>query len=167
MKTLKRLWQHLLHPRFRVQRYFPTPALESISRHIGASEQKHLGQIRFVIESNFPLAAIINAVTPRERAYQWFCNLGIWDTEQNCGVLVYIDFADHAVEIIVDRGIAQTIPNETWQQICDEMQQLFHNEQYLNGLTQGLNRIDAILQSEYPRTNEDFDNELPNDVVVL
>ena len=39
----------------------------------------------------------------------------------------------------------------------DEMQQLFHNEQYLNVLTQGLNRIDAILQSEYPRTNENFD----------
>lgn len=167
MTVFERLWQHLLHPRFRVQRYFPTPALDSISQYIGESEQKHLGQIRFVIESNLPFAAIVHKISPRERACQWFSQLGIWDTEQNCGVLVYIGFADHAVEVVADRGISQKVSAQTWQQICHEMQQAFRNEQYLSGLVQGLSAIDEVLQHEYPRSDEAIENELPNEVVMV
>lgn len=167
MEILKRLWRHFLHPRFRVQRYFPTNALESISQNIALSEQKHLGQIRFVIESNFPSSAILQQLTPRQRACQWFSDLAIWDTQDNCGVLIYISFADHAVEIVVDRGIAQRVSDQVWQDVCVNMQNAFKNEQYLTGLNQGLSEIDAILQREYPRTNHDGNNELPNEVVMI
>ena len=30
----------------------------------------------------------------------------VWDTELNCGVLIYVQLIDHAVEILADRGIA-------------------------------------------------------------
>ena len=166
MKTLKRLWQHLLHPRFRVQRYFPTPALESISRHIGASEQKHLGQIRFVIESHWAWFDIIRQKTPHQRALEWFGRERIWDTEHNTGILIYISFADKAVEIIADRGINQQITANEWQAICNTMSPYFTDKNYVAGFSAGLNTMTQLLIQKYPRTDSNFHNELSDEIII-
>ena len=68
----KRLWQHWLHPRARVERYFPGADLARISRKIGLSEQNHTGQIRFVIESRYSSEAVLKGLDTRTRAWQWF-----------------------------------------------------------------------------------------------
>ena len=46
----------------------------------------------------------MRGLTPRERALQAFAQLGVWDTEANNGVLIYVLWADHDVEIVADRG---------------------------------------------------------------
>ena len=40
---------------------------------------------------------------------QVFGQLGVWDTAQNNGVLIYLLLADRVVEIVADRGIAARI----------------------------------------------------------
>lgn len=162
----KRLWQHWLHPRWRVERYFPTADLQRISRDIGLSEQQHQGQIRFVIESRYSSSAVCNHLDTRTRAWQWFGELGVWDTERNSGVLVYLSFADHAVEIVADRGISAKVNEAEWQQVCQTMLASFKQDAFVSGLERGLQDVTAILTTHFPRTEAaDFD-ELPNDVVL-
>lgn len=162
----KRLWQHWLHPRQRVERYFPTEDLKRISEQIGLSEQNHQGQIRFVIESRYASSAVLNRLDTRTRARQWFGELGIWDTELNSGVLVYISFADHAVEIVADRGIAAKVATETWQQICQNMLAYFKRNEFVEGLEQGLKEISIVLTEYFPRNIPVSIDELPNDVIL-
>ena len=38
-----------------------------------------------------------------------FGKLRVWDTEQNNGVLVYVLLAEHAIEIVADRGIDRRV----------------------------------------------------------
>lgn len=162
----KRLWQHWLHPRARVERYFPGADLARISRKIGLSEQNHTGQIRFVIESRYSSEAVLKGLDPRTRAWQWFGELGVWDTEHNSGVLVYVSFADHAVEIVADRGISAKVAEEEWQHVCQTMLADFQRGAFVNGLMAGLQEVTQILSSHFPRAQAaDFD-ELSNEVVL-
>lgn len=164
---IKRLWQHWLHPRMRVEKYFPENVLQQLAAEIGTSEQNHHGQIRFVVESRLDSADILAGLTPRQRACQWFGELGVWDTEHNSGILIYIGFADHAVEIVTDRGINQRIDNQQWQRICDLMRDAFRQQNYADGLASGLRETDALLKTVWPKSPEQAtDDSLPNDVVM-
>ena len=95
---------------------------------------------------------------PRTRALQWFGELGVWDTEENSGVLVYVSFAD--------RVIAAKIDQPRWQDICDTMRRHFLNGDYVNGLEQGLRETDRLLVQHFPRFQTASTDELPNDVVL-
>ena len=46
----------------------------------------------------------MRGVTPRQHAVHAFARLGMWDTEANNGVLIYVSWADRDVEIVADRG---------------------------------------------------------------
>ncbi len=162
----KRIWQHAKHPGFRVRRLFSSVELKAMAESIGESEKRHQGQIRFVIESHFPLDALWRGVQPQTRAWQWFGELGVWNTEANCGVLVYISFADHQVEIVADRGIAARVPQQEWQAVCDRILAGFSAGEFNRGLNDGLQQITAILQQHYPRSGVAGDDELPNTVVL-
>lgn len=164
----KRLWQHWLHPRFRVERYLPTSDLQRISREIGLSEQNHCGQIRFVVESRYPSAEVLRGLDTRTRAWQWFGELGVWNTEMNSGVLVYISFADHAVEIVADRGIAAKVDDADWQHVCQTMREAFRQGAFVTGLENGLREVNGLLTEHLPRSEgcNGGDNELPDDVVL-
>ncbi|WP_416190699.1 TPM domain-containing protein [Neisseria sp. CCUG12390] len=164
----KRLWQHWKHPRWRVEKFFPTADLERISREIGFSEQKHAGQIRFVVESRYASSEVLAGLDPHTRALQWFGQLGVWDTEHNSGVLVYVSFADHVVEIIADRGVSRKVPQEKWQEICDLIRTFFREEEYIKGLETGLQAVNDVLAEFYPQElNAIYRDDLDNDVMMV
>ena len=64
-------------------------------------------------------------MAPRRRAMQVFGQLGVWDTAQNNGVLIYLLLADHVVEIVADRGIAARIEQREWAGLCHLMEHHF------------------------------------------
>ncbi len=39
-----------------------------------------------------------------------FGKLRVWDTEHNNGVLIYLLLAEHAIEIVADRGLNRHVP---------------------------------------------------------
>lgn len=161
----QRIWRHWLHPRWRVAKHFPDSDLVRLSSGIGGSEKKHTGQIRFVIESNMDVATLWRETDPRTRAWQWFGELGVWDTAENCGVLVYVSFADHRVEIVADRGIAARVSDSEWQDVCDAMLFEFGQQHFVSGLQLGLTRTTDILAQHFPRHELGHD-ELSNEVVL-
>ena len=84
---LARFWRHVRMNPITAARCFPSATLDAIQREIAAQEAAHRGEICFVLEAELPTSQLWQGVTPRERARQVFALQGVWNTEENNGVL--------------------------------------------------------------------------------
>ncbi len=162
----KRLLRHLAIPTWLVRRRFPEALLSRIEASIRSSESGHRGEIGIAIEGGLGVAQLWHEVTPRACALDAFATLGIWDTEENTGVLVYIQYADHAVEIVADRAIARCVADAQWQAICDRLQACFRAGDYAAGCEAAVAEIGTLIAANFPGADDNAD-ELPNRPVIL
>lgn len=163
---IQRFVRHISSHPWQVRRYFSAAALQRIEKAIADSERQHAGEVRVVIESGLPMAAIVQGVSPRQRAIQLFGQLNIWDTEHNNGVLIYLLLADHDVEIVADRGIHRHVGDAGWQQICQQMEGMFRSGQFEAGVVHGIQAIGEQLAAHFPPEAVPR-NELSNRVLIL
>lgn len=166
MNTFKRLFIHSFTFSRHVRVQFPDRSLRRLQEAVSQSEEKHLGQVRFVVESNWHWRAIWRKKSTRERALEWFGLTRTWDTEDNIGVLIYLSFADKAIEIIADRGVGKKVDNDVWQDVCRQMQPYFADKAYVLGLQVGLDAVSKILATHFPREKQAHINELSDEVII-
>ena len=95
-----------------------------------------------------------------------FAQLRVWDTEENSGVLIYVQLIDHCIEIVADRGISAKVNQSEWSAICSAMQAAFYDGNYEHGSLEAIEAITALLQKHFPADGENL-NELPNQPVRL
>lgn len=150
-----------------VRRQFPRAALDAIHQAISVGEQHHDGQVCFAIEQALPLRDLTRHRTPRDRAQDVFAQLRVWDTEHNCGVLIYVLLAERAIEIVADRGIAARVAAAEWQAVCERMRERFAATEYRRGALEGIEAVSAILSRHFPAGATPRANELPDAPVVL
>jgi len=112
------------------------------------------------------MTQLVRGETPRERAIEIFSRLRIWDTEANCGVLIYVLLADRDVEIVADRGIHRRVGDEAWEAICRAMEAQFRERRFVDGAIGGVEAINQLLAQHFPSTGSG-PNELPDQPVVL
>jgi uncharacterized membrane protein len=117
-----RFLRHLLALPGAVARAFPGNVVQRIEQAIGESEKLHDGEIRFAVEAALDPAQLWRGVTARGRAIAVFSELGVWDTERNNGVLIYLLLAERDVEIVADRGFNGKVSAEEWEQVCRGME---------------------------------------------
>ena len=102
----------------------------------------------------------------RERAVAMFGKLRVWDTEHNNGVLVYVLLAEHAIEIVADRGIDRRVDAAAWDAIAAQMKAPFRGGDFAAGLDRAIDAVDALLVRHFPRRagdgHEAYPNELPD-----
>jgi uncharacterized membrane protein len=91
----------------------------------------------------------------------------VWDTEDNCGVLVYLLLADRDVEVVADRGIHRLVGDAAWEGVCREMEAAFRDGRFDAGVEAGIARINALLAEHFPRVEKQGANELPDRPLVL
>ena len=163
---LKRLFKHLWTFRYHLRAAFPISALAEIEAKITESEAQHSGEIRFAVETSLDGSALLRDQSPRERAVEVFSNLRVWDTEENCGLLIYVLLADRAVEIVADRGIHAKVGEQEWNRICREMETEFSQGNHQEGLLAGIDQMTLHLKTHFPAQVNDRD-ELPNQPVQL
>ncbi|MES2300125.1 MAG: TPM domain-containing protein [Pseudomonadota bacterium] len=164
--NLARFAAHMLATRRRVQRHFP-PALQSaIAAAVTQSEAQHGGELRFVIEASLEPHQLLRGTTPRERAIEVFSHLRVWDTQDNSGVLIYILFADRAIEIIADRGIDAKSGRAAWDRIAADMQSAFAQGAFERGALEGIAKVSEELATHAQPVSAPR-NELPNDATFL
>jgi uncharacterized membrane protein len=166
MTTWKRWFRHLFTDHWSVRRALPPKAMHAIEKAIGEEERRHAGQLRFAVEASLPLGDLFRGAQSRERAVEWFGRLGVWDTEHNAGVLIYLLLADQRVEIVADRGVHSRVGTAAWEAICGEMQQEFARGQFERGVVIGVRAISDLLAAHFPRPG-DSPNELSDKPVVL
>ena len=147
-----RLWRHFITDRGDVHRAFPEDEFDRIQRAIAEGEARHAGQVCFAIEAALPLPRLWHRLRPRERALEVFGLLRVWDTEANDGVLLYVLLADHAVEIVADRGINARVGDAAWQAICRKIEAAFGAGRFADGVELGIAEISALLAQHSPRT---------------
>ena len=162
-----RFFHHLATDHGSVRRAFPKASLARIEAAIAKGEQHHRGQVRFAVEPALPLVRVLRGVAPRERALEMFGSLRIWDTEENCGVLVYLLLADRDVEIVADRGIHAYVGAAAWEAICRKMEAAFRAGHFIEGVEAGIAAIHVLLTQHYPRAGRTGGNELSDRPVVL
>ncbi|HEY0844037.1 MAG TPA: TPM domain-containing protein [Noviherbaspirillum sp.] len=150
MSTLSRLFRHLRTTTATGKRAFPESTLKAIEASIAEGERWHRAEVRVIVEPSLDLQEVLAGVSPRDRARELFAQYGVWDTEENCGVLVYINLADHQVEIVADRGVGRIVAASDWQAVCRTMTQGFARGDYHNSTLAALSQLNALLQEHYP-----------------
>ncbi len=163
---IKRIGRHLLANRWRVRRTFSPAALAHIERAIKASEAKHSGQIRFVVEGALDGAPLLRNQAPRARAIDVFSHLRMWDTAHNNAVLIYLLLADRDVEILADRGIDAKVGAAEWEKICRAMEAEFRKGNFEAGVLKGIEAVSRHLAKHFPKHGAGA-NELPDAPVVM
>ena len=96
-----------------------------------------------------------------------FGKLRVWDTEHNNGVLIYLLLAEHAIEVVADRGFAHRVPKGDWQKLVADMSSAFKARRFEAGLSEAIGAVHALLVQHFPLSEgADNRNELPDDPVV-
>lgn len=166
MKWLKRFFRHVWMSPLIMRRRFPQSTLAAIEEAVARGEKTHRGQVRFAIEAELDTAELWRDVSSRERAIEVFSWLGVWDTEENNGVLVYVLLADHKVEIVADRGIHRHVGNERWSAICREIEHHYKRGDFQTGSVIAIEKISVELAHYFP-ANGAAKNEQPDRPVIL
>ena len=164
--NLIRIAKHLVIPDWWAHRVFPKHVLERISAAVHESEKTHRGELCFGIEGDLELSALLGGITTRQRAEDVFAQMRVWDTEENCGVLIYVQLLDHCIEIVADRGISAKVEQSEWNTICETMQAVFHCGGYEQGSLDAIKAITGLLQRHFPAGEENAD-ELSNEPLRL
>jgi uncharacterized membrane protein len=165
-KRAPRLLRHLGSSAAAARKAFPPSTLDAITRAIAAGEQSHRGEVRLIVERAMPAAAVWANMTDRQRALALFADYGIWDTEENCGVLLYVNLADRKVEIVADRGINRKIDPATWQAVCRTLTEGYARGEFHDSTLAAVQQVNDLLRLHFP-SDGPRPNELPDQPLML
>ena len=164
-QRLKRILKHRLKDETDTARALGADALSRLQARVAASERQHSGEIRLCVEAGLPLSYLWRDATPRQRAVTMFGKLRVWDTEYNNGVLIYLLLAEHAIEIVADRGLTQRVPQATWDTLVAGMRENFRAGRFEQGLSQAVDAVHGLLKIHFAlREGQANPDELPNRV---
>jgi uncharacterized membrane protein len=166
MKIFSRLLKHGFTTASAGKRAFPPSTLKSIEAAIADGEKLHGAEVCLIVEHSLSCKAVLRHTTARQRAIELFSQHRIWDTEDNCGVLVYVNLADRKVEIVADRALAQHIPKEEWRAVCNTMTRGFAQGEFRDSSAAAMTQLNHLLESHFPATGN-HSNQLPNKPIVL
>ena len=160
---LARMLQHVRHGRHTVRSTLDDAALARLQAAVAASEQRHSGEIRLSMEAALPLSYLQRGLQARDRAVMLFGKLRVWDTEHNNGVLIYLLLAEHAIEIVADRGLARHVPQGQWDRLVAAMRDNFRAGRFEQGMLQAIAAVDALLLQHFAlAAGQANPNELPD-----
>jgi uncharacterized membrane protein len=166
---LQRFIRHRLWDEDDARRVLPADALARLQQRVADSERRHSGEIRVCVEASLPLSYLWRDAPVRERAVAMFSKLGVWDTEHNNGVLIYLLLAEHRIEIVADRALARRVDAGLWQQLVDAMGDAFRAGRFEPGLNEAIDAVGALLVAHFPRapgsTTQRL-NELPDEPLL-
>jgi uncharacterized membrane protein len=165
MAKLTRILKHRWLDDTDRRRALDDAALQRLSAQVAASEQHHSGEIRVSVEAGLPMSYLLRGLQARDRAVMLFSKLRVWDTEHNNGVLIYLLLAEHAIEIVADRGLTRHVPQAQWDALVAGMREAFAQHRFEAGLSAAIAAVDGLLRQHFAlAAGEDNPNELPDRV---
>lgn len=176
MNVVMRVIRHLWLDTSDARRAVGDDTLQRLEAHVRASELRHTGEICVCIEASLPMSYLwrhlrrgvpIEQVV-RERALTEFGKLRVWDTELNNGVLIYLQLAEHRIDIVADRGLARHVDDDYWGETLASMSAEFRAGRYEEGLARAIDAVTAALERHFPappspgETPSQREDQLPN-----
>ena len=168
MGTVRRFFKHVFTTGGAARRAFPQATLDAIQALIGDGETRHRAQLKLIIEPALDWSDLLDGTSSRARAHALFSRYRIWDTAENCGVLVYINLADHKVEIVTDRGVGAAVQHAEWETACRLMTQGFGQGKFHDSVLAGVAHVNVQLEESFPDNgSRERGNEVSDRPVLL
>ncbi|MFC6632172.1 TPM domain-containing protein [Microbulbifer taiwanensis] len=98
-------------------------------------------------------------------ARRQFLQQELHSTEGRLGLLIFVAEAEHYVEILADRGLAEQITDENWQEIVENFIREIKRGKTGEAFVHCIERCGDLLQEAAPATA--VKNELPNHLIIL
>lgn len=131
---------------------------EQVVRAITRAEEGHRGEVQVFIEGRF------QGDGPLERAAELFAQLGLNQTRDGTGVLLYIAGEDRRVAVWAGPGVHQAREPGFWQQVVDEVAHGFARGERAAGIEAGLMQVRELLLEAAPG-EDTAGNELEDRVI--
>ena len=159
----RRWWRHAWMDARASRRLLGDAACLRLQARVAASERGHGGEIRLAVEGGLPASYLWRGASPRERAITLFGKLRVWDTEHNNGVLVYVQLADRAIEVVADRALHRVCTPSDWQELLGLVREGLRRGDAEAALAAAVDRLDTLMRRHLPLENGQRDaNELPD-----
>ncbi|WGL16694.1 TPM domain-containing protein [Microbulbifer bruguierae] len=98
-------------------------------------------------------------------ARRQFLENELHSTKDRLGLLIFVSVAEHYVEILADRGLAEHITNENWQEIVENFIREVKKGKTNEAFVHCVQKCGELLEEAAPATV--IKDELPNHLVLL
>jgi uncharacterized membrane protein len=139
-----------------IRTFFSKEDKIAIKKAILNAELDTSGEIRVHLES-------VCKEDVLDRASHLFKKLGMQNTELRNGILFYIAVKSQKFAIIGDTGINATVPKNFWIDIEVKMRSHFQNNNFVTGLSEGIETTGKQLKKHFPHHLDDI-NELSDEI---
>lgn len=146
-----------------LNKYLTEDDLGKIKEEIAQVEKYTCGEIRLSLREKRSLWEKL--YKPHELAVKDFEKLGIANTRDNTGILIFLLFEERYFDVLADEGIYEKIPDEVWNKLEAKLKDEFSNGDFFKGIMHIIEHMGEVLSREFPRKADDV-NELPDEVVV-
>lgn len=140
----------------RVEKLLSNDDEQEIVQAILEAEKNTSGEIRVHIEAHTRLEHF-------DRAKEVFHLLKMDNTKNENGVLIYVAVNDRKFVIYGDKGIDKVVSSNFWDTTRDTIQTQFKNENFKQGIIDGVINTGKQLENHFPWNHGDK-NELSDEV---
>jgi uncharacterized membrane protein len=138
--------------------FFKNPPIDHarVVAAIGAAEAETSGEIRILLARH-------KADDPVAAAQKHFERLGMTQTKERNGVLIFLAPRSRTFAVIGDTAIHEKCGDAFWTELTAAMTEHFKRADFTAGLVHGIGRAGALLAEHFPRQSDDR-NELPDKI---
>lgn len=129
---------------------------ERIVQAIEEAENETSGEIRVSVAPFFWGSV-------EKAAWKAFHRLGMTNTAERNGVLIFLVPSRRRFVVLGDEGIHRKVGQEFWEAVAAAMSGKFRKGDFTAGLVQGIEEIGRRLKEHFPHQPDDVD-ELPDEV---
>lgn len=129
---------------------------ERIVQAIALAEKKTSAEIRVHVDE-------VADGDVMKLAWNTFAELQMFKTEYRNAILIFVNFKMRNYAIIADTGLSEQVQNATWQQVINEMRDLFKQNQIIEAIIHGVLESGEIAAQYFPcasKTGDELSNEI-------
>jgi uncharacterized membrane protein len=134
--------------------------LDAIAAAVDEVESRTSGEVMVHIVHN-----LLPLEKPRARALRAFFQLGVNQTRERNGVLLFVAMKKRLFEIVADEAIHGKVGERIWSEISAVVSEAIDHDGFEAGICLGVSLIGDVLAQHFPRKEDDVD-ELPDRPVV-
>jgi uncharacterized membrane protein len=117
---------------------------DSLVEAIREAEQKTSGEIRVLISHK-------SVADPVVAAQKEFVRLGMTNSPEKNGILIFVAPRTHKFAVIGDKGVHAKCGDEFWRELAKVMTGYFRKSEFTEGIVQGVKKAGELLAEHFPR----------------
>jgi uncharacterized membrane protein len=129
-----------MHPKKLIQQ-LPHDTIVGAMRE---AEQKTSGQIRVLISHK----SVTDSVAEAQKE---FVRLGMTNSPEKNGVLIFVAPRTHKFAVIGDAGVHAKCGDEFWRELAKAMTEYFRKSEFTEGIIHGVRKAGQLLAEHFPR----------------